>query len=62
MRIVGSSNRVRTVYAWQEGDEFLLSPFAEAIGGRRPLDRFESREALEAHVEPRGCEVQWLAS
>lgn len=61
MKII-SNRKVRTVYAWQEGDEFFLSPFAEARGGRRPIDRFDSKEALEAYVEPRGCEVEWLTN
>lgn len=61
MRIVGN-NRKRVVYAWQEGDEFMLSPFDTTKTGRRPIDRFDSKEELEAHVEPRGCEVKWLTN
>lgn len=62
MRIVGNSRNTRTVYAWQDGGEFMLSPFAEARNGWRPIDRFDSREELEARVMSRGCEVQWLTS
>lgn len=62
MRVIGNNRKIRTVYAWQEGDEFLLSPFPEAKGGRRPIDRFDNKEQLEASIDKRGCEVRWLTS
>lgn len=62
MRIIGNNRNARTVYAWQDGDWFFLSPFSETKAGRRPMDHFDSREELEAHVAPRGCEVKWLTN
>lgn len=52
----------RVVYAWEEGGEFLLSPFRETRNGRRPIDRFNSRDEIEAKAAERGVVVEWLAS
>lgn len=62
MLIVGTNRKLRTVYAEQVGDEFLLSPFAEVKGKRRPINRFNSREQLEQYAETRRCEVIWLTN
>lgn len=62
MIIVGANRKVRTVYAEQVGSEFLLSPFAEVKGRRRPVNRFDSREELEQYVTARRCEVVWLTN
>lgn len=62
MIIVGTNRKLRTVYAEQADNEFLLSPFAEVKGGRRPVNRFDSREQLEQYAVSRRCEVVWLTS
>lgn len=62
MIIVGTNRKLRTVYAEQAGDEFILSPFPEYKNGRRPVNRFDSREELERSVENRRCEVVWLTN
>lgn len=62
MIIVGTNRRLRTVYAEQIGDEFLLSPFAEVKSNRRPVNRFDSREQLEQYANDRRCEVVWLTN
>ena len=49
-----------TLFAWQEGDEFFMSPYEEALHGRRPIERFDSREELEAAVRAKGNAVEWL--
>lgn len=59
MIIVGANNKVRTVFAMEINGEFLLSPFVETRGGRRPIARFDSKEELEIHAISRRCEVQW---
>lgn len=60
MLIVGTNRKLRTVYAEQAGDEFVLSPFPEYKAGRRPVNRFDSRKQLEQYAETRRCEVVWL--
>lgn len=62
MIIVGTNRKLRTVYAEQVGDEFILSPFPEYKAGRRPVNRFDSREQLEQYAASRRCEVIWPIS
>lgn len=62
MIIVGSNRNTRTVYAEEIDGEFYLSPFPDVRNGRRPVARYDSREALEAYVSSRGCAVRWLTS
>lgn len=61
MRIINPNRPARlTMYAWAEGDEFLLSPVPETKAGRRPVQRYSSRQELEQDVAGRGNRVQWL--
>ena len=61
MRIINPGKTARiTVYAWQEGSEFLLSPSREIEHGRRPIQRYDSRQELEQDVAARGNTVEWL--
>lgn len=63
MIIVGPNRKTKIVYAWQEGNgEFMVSPYAEVKGGRRPVGRFDSKEQVEAYAVNRGRELQWLTS
>lgn len=62
MIIVGANNKQRMVYAEIMEGEFLLSPFPEVRGGRRPIARFDTKEELERHAANRRCEVQWQTS
>jgi hypothetical protein len=59
MRIITQNKRRRKVYAWQEEDEFLLSPFKAVQHGRRPIARFDSAQELERVASDKGCIVQW---
>jgi len=52
----------RTMYAWVEGEEFMLSPFAEVANTRRPIQRYDSRQDLERDVAAKGNVVQWLSN
>lgn len=62
MIIVGANSKQREVYATEANGEFLLSPFPEVRGGRRPIARFDSVEELEQHAINHGCSVQWQTS
>lgn len=60
MMIVQPAGRsARTVYAWQEGDEFMLSPFEGAKDGRRPIGRYNTAAEIEAIASQRGISVVW---
>lgn len=62
MRIITQGKRRRKVYAFQEGDEFMLSPLEQAINGYRPIARYGSKEELLATTRDRKCEVIWQAN
>lgn len=42
--------------------EFFLSPFEQAMAGRRPIARFDDQQQLEAEAINRGCQVVWQTS
>jgi hypothetical protein len=60
MRFVSSKKPRLTLYAWQEGDEWLLSTELETKHGRRPIERYDSKQELEQAVSARGNKVTWL--
>lgn len=62
MIIVGANSKQREVYATEANGEFLLSPFPEVRGGRRPIMQFDTAEELEQHAANRKCTVQWQTS
>lgn len=62
MIVINNASQSRTAYAFEANGEFLLSPFPEARGGRRPIARFDSRDELETYAAARQHRVTWLDS
>ena len=58
-KLIMPQNRRRVAYAWQEGDEFLLSPFEAVQSGRRPIARFDDKQSLIKYATDKGHVVQW---
>ncbi len=61
MIVLGPNRQVRMAFAFQEGDEFILSPFPEARNGKRPMMRFDTKEELETFAALRRHGVTWLS-
>jgi hypothetical protein len=72
MRIVNQQAEKREVFAWTEvvgrNDdqtdklEYMLSPFSQAQNGRRPINRYDSRNELLAAANLKNCRVTWQDS
>lgn len=60
MRLVQQRKPRLTLFAWQEGDEFMLSTEREVTNRRRPIERYDSKLELEKAVSDRGNKVVWL--
>lgn len=62
MRIISQQSEKREVFAWVDGGEFMLSPFPQSQNNRRPMNRYDSREALLAAANAKNCRVTWQDS
>lgn len=58
MRLI-TSQKQREVFAWEDGEEWMISPFEEAQSMRRPIGRFNSRNELLTYAKERGVKVIW---
>lgn len=59
MKISGKSNaKRRTAYVWQDNDVFFLSPLDASVE-RRPMNRYDTWEEVEAEVAARGLKLEW---
>lgn len=62
MKIIGPSTK-REVFGWCEitdgGEYWFLSPHAETVNGRRPMNMYNSRDEAVKAANDKGCRITW---